>query len=320
MVSSCQTKPLAQRVLGIIQSSNRQIIAALKNLELNLALPTIVEFDINNQIVSIHAFNATDIGQPLNKQAVNIIASGPSIADVDFTNLLNTATIFINGSISLTAQHKFTNIVGYVISDARFILHQYDILEKYYNGQPLYATLAVLEALAIAHPEIIEKHHHQMHIIYPVDRPWGVKANGSEFSRLLLKDALKYQALNRKRPLSAFAKHPQFIIDSQHQPTPIGLSLDITHGFVEAGTVAYVATQLAFSRGAGTLHLYGIDLLNNDKPRFYENKERSAPTTLNDVMSNTIVPSFNLLAKTYQQLGVNIVNHSPISQSLFDFN
>lgn len=320
MVSSCQTKPLAQRVLGIIQSPNRQIIAALKNLELNLALPTIVEFDINNQIISIHAFNATDIGQPLNKQAVNIIASGPSIADVDFTDLLNTATIFINGSISLTAQHKFTNIVGYVISDARFILHQYDILEKYYTGQPLYATLAVLEALAIVHPEIIEKHHHQMRIIYPVDRPWGVKANDSEFSRLLLKEALKYQALNRKTLLSAFAKHPQFIIDSQHQPTSIGLSLDITHGFVEAGTVAYVATQLAFSRGAGALHLYGIDLLNNDKPRFYENKERSAPTTLSDVMSSTIVPSFNLLAKTYQQLGVNIVNHSPISKSLFDFN
>ena len=320
MVSSCQTKPLAKRVLGITQSSSHQTIAALTYLELNLALPPIVEFEIDNKIVSINAFNAADTQQQLNKQVVNIIASGPSIADVDFADLLTMATIFINGSISLTAQHNFTNIVGYVISDARFILHQYDILEKYYNGQPLYATLAVLEALAIVHPEIIEKHHHQMHIIYPVDRPWGVKANGSEFSRLLLKDALKYQALNRKTPLSAFAKHPQFIIDSQHQPTPIGLSLDITHGFVEAGTVAYVATQLAFSRGACALHLYGIDLLNNDKPRFYENNERSAPTTLSDVMSNTIVPSFNLLAKTYQQLGVSTVNHSPISQALFDFN
>ena len=285
-----------------------------------MGLPPIVEFELDNKIISIHAFNAVDTQQHLNKQAVNIIASGPSIADVDFANLLNTATIFINGSISLTAQHNFTNIVGYVISDARFILHQYDILEKHYTGQPLYATLAVLEALADAHPEIIEKHHYQMRIIYPVDRPWGVKANDAELSRLLLREDPKYQALNTKTPLSAFAQHPQFVIDSQHQPASIGLSLDITHGFVEAGTVAYVATQLAFSRGAGALHLYGIDLLNNDKPRFYENNERSAPTTLSDVMSNTIVPSFNLLAKTYQQLGVKTVNHSPISQALFDFN
>ena len=320
MVSSCQTKPLAQRVLGITQSSSHQTIAALTYLELNLALPPIIEFNINNQIIPIHAFNAADTQQHLNKQAVNIIASGPSIADVDFADLLTTATIFINGSISLTAQHNFTNIVGYVISDARFISHQCDILEKYYSGQPLYATLAVLEALAITHPEIIDNHHHQIRIIYPVDRPWGVKANNSEFSRLLLKEEPKYQMLNRKIPLSVFAQHPKFVIDSQHQPMPIGLSLDITYGFVEAGTVAYVATQLAFSRGAGALHLYGIDLLNNDKPRFYENNERSAPTTLSDVMSNTIVPSFNLLAKTYQQLGVKTVNHSPISQALFDFN
>ena len=285
---------------------------------MNLALPPIIEFDVNNQIIPIHAFNAADAQQHLHKQAVNIIASGPSIAAVDFTGLLNTATIFINGSISLTAQYQFTKIVGYVISDARFILHQYDILEKHYSGQPLYATLAVLEALAIAHPNILEKHHRQIHIIYPVDRPWGVKANDSGFSRLLLKNGLK--ALNRETPLSAFAQHPQFIIDRYHQPAPIGLSLDMTYGFIEAGTVAYVATQLAFSRGASALHLYGIDLLNNDKPRFYENNKCSAPTTLNNVMSSTIVPSFNLLAKSYQKFDVITVNHSPISQSLFDFN
>ncbi|WP_227516662.1 hypothetical protein [Psychrobacter sp. DAB_AL43B] len=320
MVSSRESESLAKGVLDINTNTGVENNRHRKYLELNLALPPIVEFNINNQIVSIHAFNAADTQQNLNKQAVNIIASGPSIVDVDFTDLLATATIFINGSISLTAQHHFTNIVGYVISDARFILHQYDILEKYYTGQPLYATLAVLEALAIAHPQIIENHHHQIRIIYPVDRPWGVKANDSEFSRLLLKKDLQLQALNRKTPLSAFAQNPQFVIDSHHQPASIGLSLDMTHGFVEAGTVTYVATQLAYSRGAGAIHLYGLDLLNSNEPRFYEDKERSAPTVLNNVISNAIVPSFNLLAKTYQQLGVNIVNHSPISQSLFDFN
>lgn len=279
-------------------------------------LPPIVEFKIGNETIAIHAFDAQEAQQNLYKQAVNIIASGPSIADLKFTDLVDAATIFVNGSISLTAQHNFTNIVGYVISDARFIKHQPDMLRKHYIGQPLYATLAVLEALAVSHPSIISNYHNAIRIIYPVDRPWGVKTNKSRFGGLLFKQRL----LNRKTPLSNFANQPEFVIDTHHKPSPIGLSLDVTHGFVEAGTVAYVATQLAFSRGAGSLHLYGIDLLNNDKPRFYENNERSAPTTLNNVMSNTIVPSFNLLAKTYQQLGVNIVNHSPISKSLFDFN
>lgn len=287
---------------------------------MKLRLPPMIEFEVGNQPFSIHAFDAQEPQQNLDRRAVNIIASGPSIADVDFTPLLDTATIFINGSISLTAQYSFINVVGYVISDARFILHQPDILNKYYTGQPLYATLAVFEALVSAHPEIIEKYHHKMCIIYLVDRPWGVKGNDSEFSLLLLGKESRYQALNRKTPLSAFAKHAKFVIDSYHQPAPIGLSLDITYGFVEAGTVAYVATQLAFSRGAGVLHLYGVDLLNSNEPRFYEDRERSAPTTLNNVISNTIVPSFNLLAKTYQQYGVRVTNHSPISKSLFDFS
>ena len=287
---------------------------------MTLGLPPMIEFEVGNQPFPIYAFNAKEAQQNLDRQAVNIIASGPSIAEVDFIPLLDTATIFINGSISLTAQYSFTKVVGYVISDARFILHKPDILNKYYTGQPLYATLAVLEALVSAHPEIIKKYHHKMRIIYLVDRPWGVKGNDSEFSLLLLGKESRHQALNRKTPLSAFAKHAKFVIDSYHQPSPIGLSLDITYGFVEAGTVAYVATQLAFSRGANALHLYGVDLLNSNEPRFYEDRERSAPTTLNNVISNTIVPSFNLLAKTYQQYGVRVTNHSPISKSLFDFS
>lgn len=134
-----------------------------------------IEFEVGNQPFPIHAFNAKENQQNLDRQAVNIIASGPSIAEVDFIPLLDTATIFINGSISLTAQYSFTKVVGYVISDARFILHQPDILNKYYTGQPLYATLAVLEALVSAHPEIIKKYHHKMRIIYLVDRPWVLK-------------------------------------------------------------------------------------------------------------------------------------------------
>lgn len=84
---------------------------------MKLGLPPMIEFEVGNQPFSIHAFDAQEIQQNLDRQAVNVIASGPSIADVDFTALLDTATIFINGSISLTAQHIFTNVVGYVSLD-----------------------------------------------------------------------------------------------------------------------------------------------------------------------------------------------------------
>lgn len=278
-----------------------------------MELPPSATFNIDNQSVGISAFDAREAEQSLHQQAVNIIASGPSIADLAFADLVDTATIFVNGSISLMAQYNFTNVVGYVISDARFVKHQPDILNKYYTGQPLYATLTVFEALAITHPSMISKYHNAMRIIYPADRAWSVKTNQSWFGRLLTK-TLSY---NKKIPLALLANQPNFVIDTQHQPAPIGLSLDMTYGFIEAGTVAYVAAQLAYSRHAGTIHLYGIDLLNNNQPRFYESKGDSAPCKLDKAITDRIVPSFNLLGKIYKENNVRVVNHSPVSQGLF---
>lgn len=281
---------------------------------INLGLPPTVEFDIGNQLITIKGFNASEAKQNLHQQAVNIIASGPSIANLTFADMRDTPTIFVNGSISLIEQHEFTDIVGYVISDARFINHQPEILQKHYTGQPLYATLAVFEAMAVTHPDIMHTYHNAMRVLYPVDRPWGVKSNRLLFSKLTFRKKL----LNKKKPLSYYANHPNFIIDESRKPVSIGVSLDITYGFVEAGTVAYVATQLAFSRHAATIHLYGIDLLNNNQPRFYENVDNSAPSKLDKVVSDYIVPSFNLLGRVYKKHGVSVINHSPISQTLFD--
>lgn len=281
---------------------------------LNSGLPPTIDFNIDKQSITINAFTANEDKQNLQQQAVNIIASGPSVADLAFTKLLNTATIFVNGSISLTDEYDFTQVVGYVISDARFIKHQPEILNRYYTGQPLYATLAVFEAMTDSHPNIMRKYHDSMRILYPVDRPWGVKSNKPWFGNL----SFKKNPLNRKKPLSFFANNPNFIIDATQNPVSIGVSLDITQGFVEGGTVAYVAAQLAFSRNASAIHLYGIDLLNSDQPRFYESKNDSAPSKLDKAITERIVPSFNLLGRVYKERGVSVTNHSPISKALFD--
>ncbi|MGP4863469.1 hypothetical protein ACTXGK_04655 [Psychrobacter sp. T6-5] len=283
-------------------------------MALYLRLPATAGFNIDNELIVIDAFNANEAEQSLLGKDVNIIASGPSVQQLALSELLDTPTIFVNGSLSLTGRHQFTHVVGYVISDARFVNHQPEILRQYYTGQPLYATLAVFEAMATTHPDIMRTYHHAMRVLYPVDRPWGVKSNKLSFNKLIFKK----KRLNKKMPLSYFINHPNFVIDSSHSSTEIGVSLNVTHGFVEAGTVAYVATQLAFSRHAAAIHLYGIDLLNSDEPRFYENNHNRAPSTLNKVMNERIVPSFNLLSRSYKAHGVAVINHSPVSKSLFD--
>ena len=283
-------------------------------MALYLRLPATAGFNIDNELIIINAFNANEAEQSLLGKDVNIIASGPSVQQLALSELLDTPTIFVNGSLSLTGRHQFTHVVGYVISDARFVNHQPEILRQYYTGQPLYATLAVFEAMATTHPDIMRTYHHAMRVLYPVDRPWGVKSNKLSFNKLIFKK----KRLNKKMPLSYFINHPNFVIDSSDSSTEIGVSLNVTHGFVEAGTVAYVATQLAFSRHAAAIHLYGIDLLNSDQPRFYENNHNRAPSTLNKVMNERIVPSFNLLSRSYKAHGVAVINHSPVSKSLFD--
>lgn len=279
-----------------------------------MGLPNAVMIQAGEQTISIQAFNANGPLHNVKDQPVQIFASGPSMAEVAFTQeLLATPSIFVNGSLSLTAEHQFGCVVGYVISDARFVNHQPQILQKYYTGQPLYATLAVYEALAATQPELLLTHHQSMRVIYPVDRPWGVKVNKPWHGRLPF--ASKW--INRKKSLTEFANHPNFVIDTAHQPEAIGVSLDITDGFVEAGTVAYVAAQLAFTLQAAEIHLYGIDLLNSDQPRFYESPDNSAPCKLDKAVANRIVPSFDLLGKVYQQHGVSVINHSPVSKDLF---
>lgn len=183
----------------------------------------------------------------------------------------------------------------------------------YYSGQPLYATLAVFESIAALYPNILRQYHASMRLLFPIDRPWGVKTNQPLFSKFSLKNTW----LNRKKPLSRFAHNPNFVIDAHHLPVSIGVSLDVTNGFVEAGTVAYVAAQLAFSKHAAAIHLFGVDLLNNKQPRFYENLQNQAPSKLDKAIYERIVPSFNLLGQVYQQKGVSVINHSPISKDLF---
>lgn len=285
-----------------------------------MGLPNTVKIKASNQLIDIQAFNAKETGHNLTQQPVQIFASGPSVAELAFSDeILTTATIFVNGSLSLLGQHDFKSVVGYVISDARFVNHQTDILSKYYQGQPLYATLAVFEAMAASQPEVMIRYHESMRVVYPVDRPWGVQVNKPWHGRLpLAAKSFDKHWLNLIKPLAKFSSHPSFVIDSTSQHRTIGVSLDVSHGFVEAGTVAYVAAQLAFSRNAAAIHLYGIDLLNSNEPRFYEEADHSAPSQLDKVITDRIVPSFNLMGKVYREQGVPVINHSPISRDLFN--
>ena len=237
---------------------------------------------------------------------VNIFASGSSIANLDFSDeLLEEPAIFVNGSISLTHEFLFKNQVAYVISDARFIEHNYDVFLKGYIGQPLFITQAVLEKIIRLNVKLIMDNVEKIYLIHAIDRPIKNPRNG------FLKKVISKHKLN----LAAIVD-PNIVVNAQHNPV-IGVSLNICKGFVEAGTVTYIATQLAKGFGARKIYLYGMDLINSHQPRFYENQKNQAPCKLDQAVENRIIPSFDLLAEQYLSLGVEVYNCSPISKDLF---
>lgn len=279
--------------------------------------PNTIDLSINGRNIIIKAFDTSEANQNLNNQLVNIFASGPSIADLVFDERLTCLpSIFVNGSLSLTREHCFSNIVGYIVSDPRFIKNNPEVMTQYYKGQPLYATVAVYKAMSVSLPELISQYHDQMRVIFPADRVLNNRIN----KRWLTSLPIIKKIVNKKMELNELINHPSFVIDISHKPESIGVSLNVTDGFIEAGTVAYIATQLAFSRQAGAIHLYGIDLLNSNKPRFYEDNNNNAPSKLEKAVFDRIVPSFNLLGRVYKEQGVSVINHSPVSTKLFDFD
>ncbi|WP_238785889.1 lipopolysaccharide biosynthesis protein [Pseudomonas sp. S35] len=78
---------------------------------------------------------------------------------------------------------------------------------------------------------------------------------------------------------------------------PIGFSKDMSEGFFDARTVAYLALQLAFHMGFSQVFLVGVDLHEN-AGRFYENdKSAKSPCGLDQHYHTRILPSLELMAE-----------------------
>ncbi|MBS9777969.1 MAG: hypothetical protein KGV50_04315 [Gammaproteobacteria bacterium] len=237
---------------------------------------------------------------------LHILASGNSITNVNMAKVSEQPCIFINGSIQLYEQTDFALPAAYVISDERFIEHNVDLMKQYYHGQCLlYISQSVLKKLNKVAPDYLATIQPHIRLIYNFLKPITQKKTG------LLK---KIITKNQPRHINSDA----IVLKANTEKPIIGVSTDIRHGFVEAGTVAFIATQLAYSFGFKEICVHGMDLLNTDEPRFYENQNNQAPCKLDKAIKTRIIPSFDFLAETYRQTDVLVYNGSPVSQYLFN--
>ncbi len=95
---------------------------------------------------------------------------------------------------------------------------------------------------------------------------------------------------------------------------PIGFSKDMSQGFFDARTVAYLAIQLAFHVGFSKVFLVGVDL-NENSGRFYETKDSiNSPCGHDQHYDTRILPSFELMSKKVMGDDFMVYNLSDISK------
>lgn len=75
----------------------------------------------------------------------------------------------------------------------------------------------------------------------------------------------------------------------------LGFSKDLSRGFFDARTVAYVALQIAYHLGFTKVILVGMDL-NQAAGRFYETQGPVSPCWLDEYYERRILPSLQLMA------------------------
>lgn len=231
---------------------------------------------------AIYSFSKK-IAQSIPVQEINceskefsIVGSGPSIKDIDFSQLKNTNIILLNGAISLIEKDIFPFCC--VIIDSTFIENRFDIVKKLPAGTRLLTTLGCLRAINERDSSLIEK------LIITVTQ-------------------------NVTSPIYATYPTGKEIIFQEQ-----GYSDNIDIGYVDGGTVMAVGIQLALQLSARKIYLLGFDISNINQPRFYEDNGKIQKSGLEKDFENKILPFVKKIKWICTQRKISIFNCSSISK------
>ena len=217
-----------------------------------------------------------------------IVASGPSINQLDLTALLQADWMAVNGSPSVLERYPNKPLQYYAVIDQGFVQDRiHTIAQVLANPQVVFFTnLFCLRKIyeLIGYKSVVAK------VVIFEDRQKAVylpKVEFAEMAQLAQDSAAKL--LWRK----------------EHN---VGFTRDMYRGYVSGGTVVYFALQIAAALGYKRVFLAGVDMKNFDAPRFYENEHNRLETRLHHEFDHTIRPSFALAAEVFRELGIEGYN------------
>ena len=217
-----------------------------------------------------------------------IVASGPSMGQLDLNPLLQADWMAVNGSPSVLERYPDKGLQYYAVIDQGFVQDRiHTIAEILSNPHVTFFTnLFCLRKIY----ELIGCKNVLAHVVLFEDRQKAVylpKVEFSEMAQLAQDSAAK------------------LLWRAEHN---VGFTRDMYRGYVSGGTVVYFALQIAAALGYKRVFLAGVDMKNFEAPRFYENEQNRLATRLHLEFEQTIYPSFALAAEVYRELGIQAYN------------
>ena len=229
-----------------------------------------------------------------------ILASGPSIKQLDLQGLKHADWLAVNGAINLLSSYPNKDLKYYVVLDQGFVSDRINIIQQVVANQDI-VVFTNLFCLHIMY-QLLGKEAVQAQVVIFEDRQLPVY--------LPKRDSQTLEALSQNQ-------NEHLIWDAKQE---VGYSLDLNRGYVCGRTVVYMALQIASHLGYRRVFLAGVDMTRFHEPRFYEQAETRLSTKLDLEFEQAIYPSFQLASQVYQHLGIQAYNlclDSGLDDSIF---
>lgn len=226
----------------------------------------------------------------------HLILSGPSVAQIDYSQCRLGAVMGVNGSIALRRQHPSLRFDYYAMLDAGFVKRRRELV----------AEVLKEDLLLFVTPEVYRW------IAFLFDAS-AIRC------RISLFEEVHQRALEPRADPDALqaqlASDPELVLfDAHHAEHAHGFSLNPARGLFGGGTVAYTALQLLAWMGARTVYLHGLDLTSAAGPRFYEQPGAQLATALDRQFAGHIEPAFRAASRLLAARGIKVYNLSPGSR------
>ena len=226
-----------------------------------------------------------------------IVASGPSLAEMDLSRLHGRACFGVNGSIVKTAACGLA-LTYFVVTDKNFARDRFALIRQgITSGANCLFSFRVLNEIAEREPSLLGS-----------DRLFLIQEINARYGHAKL-DPVAFDAWAERE--AGLLLHES----SRGARGWVGFSTSVDKGVFTGQTVVFSALQVACALGFRRVFILGMDLGGTGRlARFYESGDNVVASRLDLDFDHYIVPSFELARDLCDAEGVALYNVSPQSR------